>query len=78
MEEHGIAERFAAEVRAELARQNKTSAWLASEVGIATSTMARRLSGASAFDMAEAFAVAYALGLSFSALVQRSESVNAA
>lgn len=69
---------FAAEVRAELARQNRTALWLAETVGIANSTMARRLSGSSPFDMAESFAVAGALGVSLSDLILRAESSVAA
>lgn len=50
---HLASEAVAAEVRAEMGRQRKTQAELASVLGITTATAARRLSGAVPFDVVE-------------------------
>lgn len=62
------AEAIGSEVRAELARQRKTQAELASTLGITSATAARRLSGASPFDVSELATVANWLGIPLSRL----------
>lgn len=57
------AEAVAAEVRAEMGRQNKSRADLAQVLGITSQTAATRLSGAQPFDMVELAQVAEWLGV---------------
>jgi hypothetical protein len=46
-----LSEHVAAEIRAELARQQKTAAWLATELPFDPSTLRRRLDGGKKLDL---------------------------
>lgn len=56
------AERVAAAVRSELARQRIPQATIAARLGISQAAVSRRLSGAVPFDVSELAAVADVLG----------------
>lgn len=64
---------FAAEVRAELARQGKTPTWLAEQTDININTLHRRLKGGSRFSLTEVGQIARALNLSAAELMKRAE-----
>lgn len=57
------AERVAAEVRAELGRQRKSGSELAAALGMAQSTVSRRLLGEVPFDVDELHRIADYLGV---------------
>ncbi|WP_169309959.1 helix-turn-helix domain-containing protein [Aeromicrobium marinum] len=61
---HAAAEAVAGEVRAEMARQRKTQAELATILGTTTATAGRRLDGSVPFDVVELCMVAGWLGTS--------------
>jgi len=58
MTNHSLDRSVAAEVRAEMARQQKTQAELAAVIGVTAHTAGRRCSGAVPFDVIEIAAVA--------------------
>jgi transcriptional regulator with XRE-family HTH domain len=62
---------IAAEVRAELARQNKTLTSLAQAADISTDTLRRRLNGLSSFPVEELGPVCRFLGLTLDQLLDR-------
>lgn len=64
-----MAHRVAAEVRAELARQRRTQADLASALGMSPQAVGRRLSGEHPFDVVELGRAADWLGVPLSSLV---------
>jgi transcriptional regulator with XRE-family HTH domain len=64
-----IAERVAAEVRAEMARQRRTQAELAAAVGLSPQSIGRRLSGEHPFDVEELERAAAWLDVSVSSLL---------
>lgn len=68
-----VTVRVADEVRAELARQRKTAAGLASTVGITAHTMGVRLKGAVPFNVAELMIIATELGMTLVELISRAE-----
>ena len=68
----------AAEVRAELARQNKTATSLAKTTDIPVDTLRRRLNGLSSFTVEELGSVCAYLGLSLDELLARCEASAAA
>jgi transcriptional regulator with XRE-family HTH domain len=57
------SERVAATVRAELARHRKTQAGLARALGLARTSMHRRITGEQPFDVAELHVVADYIGI---------------
>lgn len=57
------AERVAAEVRAALARQARPQKYVCQVLGLSRSSVARRLSGQTAFDVEELHKLAIALGV---------------
>ncbi|MDI9889928.1 helix-turn-helix domain-containing protein [Microbacterium sp. IEGM 1404] len=67
------AERLAAEVRAEMARQRRTAKEMAEVVGITAHTAGRRLSGAVPFNVVELGEVARWLGIRVDVLMERAE-----
>jgi len=67
-------ERFAREVRAELARRGMSRATLADRAGINRHTIQRRLSAQHPFTYEEMASVATVLGLPLSELIERAES----
>lgn len=67
-------QRVAAEIRAEMARQGVTSSTVAQTTDIARSTLHRKLTGRSEFNLAEAAAVCAALGISLAEIVRRAEA----
>lgn len=72
------AERIAAEVRAEMARQRRTASELAQAVGISAHTAGRRLNGAIPFSIPEMDAVARWLGVDIITLLERTERLDRA
>lgn len=66
--------RIAAEIRAEMARQGVTSSTVAQTTDIARSTLHRKLTGRSEFNLAEAAAVCAALDISLAEIVRRAET----
>lgn len=62
---------IAAEVRAELARQNKTLVSLAQAADISTDTLRRRLNGLSSFPVEELGSVCRFLGLTLDEIIDR-------
>lgn len=66
-------QRIAAEVRAELARQNRLKSELAAALGISTDTLRRRLDGVRPFYFHELEAVASFLGMRLSDLTGRTD-----
>jgi transcriptional regulator with XRE-family HTH domain len=66
-------ERVAGEIRAELARQNKSKTDLAAHIGISTDTLRRRLDGVRPFFFEEIISTADFLGVPVSTLLERSE-----
>ena len=70
--------RIAAEVRAELARQNKTRASLSQATGISVDTLRRRLDGVRPFYMDELDSITLFLGIPLVEFVARTESTEAA
>ncbi|WP_168443122.1 helix-turn-helix domain-containing protein [Microbacterium sp. K35] len=71
--EEAAAVSVADEVRAELARQRKTAAELASVLGITQHTAGRRLNGGTHFNVLELFLVASWLGLTVEEIARRAE-----
>lgn len=69
------AKRVAGELRAELARQKRTSGELASVLGISPHTTGRRLNGETPFNVAELAAACRWLGVSLAEIIQRAEKV---
>ena len=70
--------RVAAEVRAELARQNKSKASLAQAAGISVDTLRRRLDGVYPFYVEEIDAICFFLGIPIADFVARArEDANA-
>lgn len=67
----GASEALAAEVRAEMAAQNRTAAGLAEALGVTAHTAGRRLSGATPFDVVELALVAMWLGTEPEALLRK-------
>lgn len=65
--------RIAEELRAELARQQRSRRWLATQTGIAHVTVARYVKGASAASVDDLDAMCRALGLSIPDLLVRVE-----
>lgn len=65
------SEALAAEVRAEMAAQNRTTGALAEALGITAHTAGRRLSGATPFDVVELALVAMWLGTEPESLLRR-------
>jgi len=63
-------ERVAAEIRAELARQNKSKTDLAAHIGLSTWTLRRRLEGVRPFYLEELQSIAQFLGLPLSELLE--------
>lgn len=66
-------EAVAAEIRAELARQHKTKAALAHQLGISPDTLRRRLAGARPFYLEESKALADFLDIPLHTLIERTE-----
>lgn len=64
---------MAGEIRAELARQNKSKTALAAHLGISSHTLRRRLDGVRPFFYEELIAVAQFLELPLSTLLERTE-----
>lgn len=62
-------ERVAAEVRAELARQQMSQSELAKRLGVAQQTVSRRMTGEVPFDIAELATIAELLGVPMSQLL---------
>lgn len=58
------SESIAAEVRAEMARQRRTSTDIAAEIGMSLTTFSRKLRGDYPFDVTELGRIAEALGVS--------------
>lgn len=69
--------RLLAEVRAEMARQDKRQAWLADRLGVTQPTVQRRLSGRSPMTLPELLSICDALGVSLATLASRAEQVAA-
>lgn len=69
---------FAAEVRAELARQGKSTYWLAEHTDITPQTLYRRLQGVGRFSLTEVGQIARALNLSAAELMMRAERTSIA
>lgn len=69
MERHSLAQRVAAELRAEMARQRMTTPRLAHAAGITTSTLRRRLSGESSLTFDEVQTIADCLGINAMRLI---------
>ncbi|MDQ1215707.1 helix-turn-helix domain-containing protein [Microbacterium arborescens] len=67
------AERLAAEVRAEMARQRRTAGQLAQVLSLTQATVGRRLNGLVPFNITELAATAEWLGLSATELVERAQ-----
>ncbi|AKK04565.1 hypothetical protein CMUST_01075 [Corynebacterium mustelae] len=65
---------IAAEIRAELARQEKTVNDLADEVGMPISTARRSVKGQRPFNVDELFAVCGVLGLGMVELIERASN----
>jgi transcriptional regulator with XRE-family HTH domain len=65
---------IAAEIRAELARQNLTYAALAKAIGMSPSTLGRRLEGLRPFYLEELEAIAQFLGLKLSEFTARTDA----
>lgn len=65
---------IAAEVRAELARQNKTHTSLAKATGISVDTLRRRLTGRSSFNAEELGSACRFLGISLDEIIGRAET----
>lgn len=72
-----MAQRVAAEVRAEMARQGLTPSTVAAACDMSRSSLHRKLAARSDFTLPEAASVSAALGLTLSALVERAENVKA-
>lgn len=72
------SQRVAAEVRAEMARQNKrvTLTGMAEATGITLSTLRRRVDGSSSFTLDELTRVAEYLGVSVAVLSERARLVS--
>lgn len=68
---------LAAEVRAELARQNKTYVSLAAATDMSDATLRRRLAGHKPFYVEELVSVSRFLGVSMDELIGRAEASNA-
>lgn len=68
-----LSESIAREVRSSLAWHDMSQGDLAARVGLAPATLSRRLSGESAFGVGELHAVASALGMTASELLERAE-----
>ncbi|MBQ9916892.1 MAG: hypothetical protein IJO71_06795 [Microbacterium sp.] len=68
------AQRLAAEVRAEMARQKRTAGEMAKVIGTTPHTAGRRLSGAVPFNIAELDAVAKWLGVDLASLMREPRS----
>jgi len=66
-------ERVAGEIRAELARQNKSKSALAAHLGISTDTLRRRLDGVRPFFYEEIIGVSSFLDMPVSTLIERTE-----
>ena len=77
-EAHHLYQGFAAEVRAELARQGRTPYWLSENTDITYQTLARRLRGSSRFSLTEVAQIASALNLSVTELMIRAERTSLA
>lgn len=65
-------EAVAAEIRAELARQNKSKAALAAQLNISTDTLRRRLEGVRPFYFHEAEIISGFLDIPLSVILKRS------
>lgn len=65
---------IAAEIRAELARQEKTVNELADEVGMPVSTARRSVKGQRPFNVDELFEICRALGLGMVELIKRASN----
>lgn len=70
----GRRAKIAAEVRAELARQNKTKASLSRATGIGIDTLRRRLDGVKPFYMEELDAITFFLGVPLPEFIARTEA----
>lgn len=68
-----VAFSIANEVRAELARQQKTAAELAEVLKVTPHTMGRRLKGATPFNVVELMTAVTWLGLTLEELIHRAE-----
>lgn len=66
-----LARQVAGEVRAEMARQRKTSSDLATALGTSQSSASRRLTGETAFDLDEVAVVADWLNIPISQVLRR-------
>ena len=66
--------RVAAEIRAELARQNKSKASLAQAAGISPDTLRRRLNGVYPFAIEEVDAICFFLGIPIAEFVARARA----
>lgn len=64
---------LAAELRAELARQGKSMAWLAEKVGVTPGTISRWLSGARAVNLDALDLIGKALGVPAWQLMRRAD-----
>lgn len=67
-------ERIAAEVRAELARQQRTTTEVAESAGMVTSTLIRKMQARYPFDTDELERVAAALGVTVTELLSRADA----
>jgi len=65
------SEALAAEIRAEVARQRRTTTDLATEIGMSGAALGRRLRGEHPFDVTELEQIARALGISVTDLWAR-------
>jgi transcriptional regulator with XRE-family HTH domain len=70
---NGRRSRLAEEIRAELARQQKSRTDLAAAMGVSLNTLTSRLNGRYPFLMDEVAAVAAFLGMTASELIARTE-----
>ena len=77
METKSYGERVAAEVRAEIARQNTTQRKVANDSGIALSTLNRKLRHGAPFDVVELCGIARALNVPMKSLMPNVEQVAA-
>jgi transcriptional regulator with XRE-family HTH domain len=69
MTEQSYAMAVTVQVREELRRQRRSGAWLASELGLSTAYIQRRLTGAVPFSLADVFVIAEVLRVPLSQLV---------
>lgn len=67
------AQRLAAEVRAEMARQKRTASELAGVIGVTAHTAGRRLNGSTPFNVIELGQLAQWLGIGPDVLIRRAE-----